>query len=163
MDESDPRRDLTPSELGPWRAMMVGIGRLLHRLDEELVARTGMTLAEYEVLSYLSDSVEGRLRMAELAQGVVVSRSGLTRRVDGLVAAGLVRRSACSSDRRGTYAELTSEGWRRLEQAAPVHRSGVRRYFLDQVDADELCMVGDIFERVASSLAGFGGNSRQSA
>ncbi len=135
--------------------MMVGMGRLLHRLDEELVTESGMTLAEYEVLSYLSDSVEGRLRMAELAQGVVVSRSGLTRRVDGLVAAGLVRRSACASDRRGTYAELTQEGWRRLEQAAPVHRSGVRRYFLDQVDDEELYMVGDIFGSVASSLADY--------
>lgn len=134
---------------------MVGMGRLLHRLDEELVTESGMTLAEYEVLSYLSDSVEGRLRMAELAQGVVVSRSGLTRRVDGLVAAGLVRRSACTSDRRGTYAELTQEGWRRLEQAAPVHRSGVRRYFLDQVDDEELYMVGDIFGSVASSLVDY--------
>lgn len=145
--------NLDDLEMAAWRAVVIGAGRLVNRLDEELTSETGLTMAEYEVLSCLSEAPGGRMRMAELAGAVVVSRSGLTRRVDSLVSAGYVRRSACSSDRRGTYAELTKAGVLRLENTAGVHRAGVREHFIQALSRSELAAVAQALGRVAESLA----------
>jgi DNA-binding MarR family transcriptional regulator len=111
--------------------------RLRERLDRELRAGTALTLGEYEVLVHLSEAPGRALRMSELADRLLLSRSGLTRRVDGLVRAGLVARQPCDDDGRGALAALTSPGWDRLEQAAPVHVAGIRRYLLDPVEAGQ--------------------------
>ncbi len=145
-------RELSNLELLAWRAMVVGTGRLVSKLDEQLQAEASLSLADYEILSYLSEAPGWHLRMTELAEGVVISRSGLTRRVDGLVRRELVKRYACESDRRGTYAQLTDAGFSVLKAAVPAHRAGVRRYFLDLLPDTSLPTMADAMVSLASSL-----------
>jgi DNA-binding MarR family transcriptional regulator len=115
-----------------WRLLLSVQGRMLGRLDEEMRLNHGLSLADYDVLVALSESAGG-LRMTELAERVMLSPSGLTRRVDRLVKRRLVDRRPCPSDGRGSLAALTPAGWQDLRQAAPTHVAGVRRYLLDPV------------------------------
>src|SRR5258705_9595670 len=98
----DPVRWLTPEEQQAWRAFVRGSALLLDRLDSQLVEAHGLTLADYEILAWLSESPRGGLRMSDLADRALVSRSRLTYRVDRLVAEGLIERRPCPSDRRGS-------------------------------------------------------------
>ncbi len=120
-----------------WQAFLRASIRLMDRLDAELDGH-GLSLADYEILVHLSAEASGELRMTELAARTLVSRSGLTRRLDRLVDSGLVERRNCPTDRRGVYAVLTDEGRRRLKQAAPTHVEGVRRHFIAQLAGQDL-------------------------
>jgi DNA-binding MarR family transcriptional regulator len=122
--------------LGAWRSFIHANARLLRRLDEDLQAAHGLSLAEYDALLQLVNAPGRRLRMSALAERVLLSRSGITRLVDRLEAAGMVARSACVTDARGAEAALTTLGLERLRDASRTHLDGVRRYFLDPV-ADE--------------------------
>jgi DNA-binding MarR family transcriptional regulator len=99
------------------------------------------------VLLFLADSSEGRLRMSELADSVLLSRSGLTRLVDRLERQGLLRRESCASDRRGAYAAITQRGRELFDRARATHLDGVRRRFLDHLSADELRSLGELWRR----------------
>ena len=121
-----------------WRGLIEVTSRLLAVLDDELTETHGLSLADYEVLLHLASAPNERMRMTELADRVLVSRSGLTRRVDGLERRDLVRRETCPSDRRGANAVLTAAGRKALEQAAPTHVDGVRRHFLDQLSKPQI-------------------------
>src|SRR5262249_6644783 len=118
-----------------WRAVLPGHARGDRRLDEELQAAHGLSLAEYDALLQIAHAPGRRVRMNVLAERVVLSRSGITRLVDRLEAAGAVERVACSTDARGQEAVLTHEGLARLRDAATTHLAGGRRYFLDRLDA----------------------------
>ncbi len=107
---------------------------MLDRLDADLRAAHGIGLADYEILVQLSEAPAHSLRMSELADRTLVSRSRLTHRVDRLTDAGLVSRAPCPTDRRGLFAVLSDDGLRLLEQAAPTHVAGVRRYVIDPLD-----------------------------
>jgi len=120
-----------------WQAFLRASIRLTERLDYELAVH-GLSLADYEILVHLSAEPAGELRMTELAARTLVSRSGLTRRLDRLVESGLVQRRSCAEDRRGVYAVLTDEGRARLQQAAPTHVEGVRRHFISQLRGQDL-------------------------
>ena len=122
---------LTESEQLVWRRLLAVECRLRERLDRELQEAHGMSLGDYDVLVHLSEAEGGSLRMSELAERLLLSRSGLTRRVDGLVRAGWVERKACPDDGRGSLAVLTPAGFEQLRAAAPTHVSGVRRYLID--------------------------------
>jgi DNA-binding MarR family transcriptional regulator len=124
---------LTDTEQKVWRQLLNVECRLKERLDQELRTGAGLTLGEYEVLVHLSEASAGALRMSELASRLLLSRSGLTRRVDGLVQEGLVARQPCDDDGRGAMAVLTPAGLSRLERAAPLHVAGVRRYLIEPV------------------------------
>jgi DNA-binding MarR family transcriptional regulator len=93
----------------------------------------GLTLSDYDVLVQLARAPEKKLRNIELANAVVLTRSGVTRLVDGLERDGLVARASCPSDRRGTFVALTPEGARRLREAASTHLDGVRELFLERL------------------------------
>lgn len=121
-----------------WRSLLIFNSRLFAVLDAELLAEHGLSLAEYEVLNYLSQAPDHALRMSELAEAVLVSRSGLTRRVDHMVSAGLVAKRNCPSDKRGTFAELTQSGLAKLGDAARTHIQGVRAYFIDNLSQVQL-------------------------
>lgn len=136
-------------ETAAWRSFLTAGSRLLQRLDEDLLAATGLPLADYEVLSMLSHKEGDEMRMAALADCVLLSPSGLTRRLDRLVREGLVVRRACPTDRRGVLAALTPEGRRRLEEAAPVHVAGVRRLFLDGIERRQLTTLARVMGLVA--------------
>ena len=120
-----------------WQAFLRASTRLMERLDAELDPH-GISLADYEILVHLSAEPAGELRMTELAARTLVSRSGLTRRLDRLVVSGLVERRSCPTDRRGVLAVLTPAGRTRLQQAAPTHVEGVRRHFLSQLGDQDL-------------------------
>lgn len=144
---------LEPAEMAVWRGLLFTHAKLFGRLDEELVSAHGLSLAEYEVMVRLSEAPAGARRMAELAEASLVSPSGLTRRVEGLEAAGLVSRRSCSTDGRGSLAVLTEEGRRRLSEAAPTHVAGVRRHLVDQLSPTELAVLGEALGRVAARLS----------
>ncbi|HVF19090.1 MAG TPA: MarR family transcriptional regulator [Mycobacteriales bacterium] len=119
---------LSATEMAAWVGLLRAHSVVTRRLDRELEAECGLSLAQYDVLVQLERAPERRLRMTELAEQVVLSRSGLTRLVDRLVAMGLVERSYCPSDARGVYAGLTPDGRGRLAEAAVVHMRGVREH-----------------------------------
>lgn len=137
MAERGPRW-LSDSEQQSWRTLIDVTTGVLATLDNELRAEFGLSLGEYEVLARLSEAPDRSLRMTDLAAQLRLSPSGITRRIDGLVRAGLVERQQCPSDRRGSNAVLTPDGLRRLEEAAPAHVRGVRAHFIDQLTGKEL-------------------------
>jgi DNA-binding MarR family transcriptional regulator len=123
------------------------------RLDAELQAAHGMTLGDYGVLVALSEAPQRRLRMSDLAAVLHLSPSGLTRRLDGLAKRAWVRRERCPSDRRGAYAVLTDEGYRRLEEAAPTHVRGVREHFVGRLSERQLATLSNALELVDTASA----------
>jgi DNA-binding MarR family transcriptional regulator len=139
---------LTPVELRAWRGLLRAHARLVKALDAELIAAHGLGVTSYEVLMYLADSPDGKMRMHDLASSVLLSRSGLTRLVDRLERDELIERKACESDARGAFAVLTPAGRTLLDAARRTHLEGVRRHFVHKLDDAELEALGDIWDRV---------------
>lgn len=138
--------------IGAWRSFLTAHARVTRRLDEELQAAHGLSLAEYDALLQIAHAPGRRIRMNVLAERVVLSRSGVTRLVDRLEAAGDVERSACATDARGQEAGLTHAGLTRLRSASTTHLDGVRRYFLDRLDPADLDDLEASLGRVADPL-----------
>jgi len=143
---------LDADEQRVWRRFVDIPIRLGARLDRELQLAHGLSMADYIVLVHLSEAPGRSLRMSELAALLLLSPSGLTRRLDGLVRAGLVERRSCPSDRRGALGALTPKGAARLEEAAPTHVAGVRRYVIDALGADGLRDLGAVLGRIDTAL-----------
>ena len=129
---------LTERELGVWRAFLRAHSQISRKLEAELVAEHDLPLGSYDVLLQLAESEGRRLRMTELADRVLLSRSGLTRLVDRLERDGLVERVACANDARGTHAVLTEAGLGRLRGAAPTHLRGIAEHVTSRLTTDEL-------------------------
>jgi DNA-binding MarR family transcriptional regulator len=125
-----------------WRTFLQAHALLSHRLDDELRSEQSMSLAEYDALVQLALAPGRRLRMNQLADRVVLSRSGVTRLVDRLVADKLVARTQCATDARGAEAVLTAAGIERLRAATSTHLRGVARYFLEPLSSAELTGLG---------------------
>lgn len=123
--------------LRAWVAFLQAYAVVTRRLEAELHAERGLSLADYDALVQLAIADDRRLRMSELADRVVLSRSGVSRLVDRLAADGLVARRACPTDARGSWAELTPAGLDRLRDAAPVHLRGVDAHFLSPIAAED--------------------------
>jgi DNA-binding MarR family transcriptional regulator len=147
---------VTPDDprLGAWRSLIQAHARLTRTLDEELQAAHRLSLAEYDALLQLANAPDRRLRMSALADRVLLSRSGITRLVDRLVAAGMVERSTCSTDARGAEAALTAEGLQRLREASLTHLDGVGRLFLDVIEAGDRAAVQRAMDMVLANLGG---------
>jgi DNA-binding MarR family transcriptional regulator len=139
---------LDERELRAWRGMIRVHAALTKALDADLESVHGLPLSSYEVLMYLNDAEDGRMRMRDLAASVILSRSGLTRLVDRLEREGLIRRESCPSDARGAYAVLTPAGVSKLAVARDTHLAGVRSLFLAHFSADELELLAGAWERV---------------
>jgi len=129
---------LNESEMRAWLEFLRAHAELVYRLDRELEVAHGLSLAEYEVLAFLSEAPDGRMRPSELARQSRISPSALTRRIDRLEKRGLVHRERCPHDARGAYAVLCPEGRDRLVAAAPTHVRGVRAHFVDRLDSAQL-------------------------
>jgi DNA-binding MarR family transcriptional regulator len=145
---------LTAVELGAWRGLLRAHASLVKRLDADLEQAHGLALNQYEVLLYLEQSAASRMRMCDLADSVLLSRSGLTRLVDRLVRDGLVTRVTCEQDARGTYAELTPYGHERLAEARRTHLAGIRDYFLARFSEEEMEQLAEYWERLAPGSVG---------
>jgi DNA-binding MarR family transcriptional regulator len=139
---------LSAEELAAWRGLLRAHASLTRALDAELLDAHGLPLTSYEVLLYVADSPEGRMRMSELAESVLLSRSGLTRLVDRLAKAGLLERVRCDEDARGWYAVITDKGRTLFQDARETHLSGVRRLFLSRLTAEERERLGEVFARL---------------
>ena len=129
---------LTEQELGAWRCFLRAHAQVTRKLEADLLAEHDLPLPSYDVLLQLAESRGGRLRMTELADRVLLSRSGLTRLVDRLEREGLVERAACPNDARGTHAVLTDAGLQRLRTAAPTHLRGVSEHVTARLTPAEL-------------------------
>ncbi len=146
-------RWLDDTEMRAWRALVAVHLRLFTLLDHELRRRHGLTGADYGILVNLSEAPDRSLRMSELAQRVLESKSRLSPHVARLEAQGLVERRPCTSDRRGAHAVLTDAGARRLATAAPDHVHGVRAHFVDLLGRRQLEVLGQALERVDDHVA----------
>jgi DNA-binding MarR family transcriptional regulator len=138
---------LTDHELAAWRGMLEAHARVTQQLDAQMHAEHGLSVSAYEVLMFLADVPEHRLRMSDIADNVLLSRSGCTRLVDKLVDQGYVTRCAAGSDGRGLYAQLTDAGLEKITAARVTHREGIRRCFLDHLTATDVIALGDIWTR----------------
>ncbi len=145
----DVTERLSPEELAVWRSFLRAHARLMRTLETELAGAGQLPLASYDVLVQLAEAPQRRLRMTELAESVLLSRSGITRLVDRLERDGLVRREPCTDDARGTYAVITDDGVDRLREAARVHLSGVNTHFAGRFDRRELARLGQLLRRLA--------------
>lgn len=136
--------------VGVWRTFLNAHAHVMGQLEQELDSAVGLPLSWYDVLLQLAEAPLRRLRMAELADRVLLSRSGLTRLIDRLQAEGLVRREPSPDDARGMYTVLTRAGLQRLREAAPIHLAGVRRHWLSRFTDDELRTLGALLGRVGA-------------
>ncbi len=134
----DPTGDLGAVELEAWGGLLRTHAALVRALDHEMQAEHGISLTQYEVLLLLARSDNCALRMNELADGALLSLSGLSRLVDRLVSLGLVERRQCPTDRRGAFAVITPAGRRRFAAARPTHLDGVRRRLIDPLPPESV-------------------------
>jgi DNA-binding MarR family transcriptional regulator len=146
--------------LAPWRAFLLAHARVSRRMDEELRAEHDMTFAEYDALLTIARAPDRRIRMGQLADEVLLSKSGVTRLIDRLVSDGLVERSSCLADARGAEAVLTDLGLARLRGASRTHLRGIHEHFLgvvDEADLEVLERAMTAISRLAGASAGGGG------
>src|SRR5215218_7467306 len=141
-------RELTATELAAWRGLLRVHSAVAKRLDAQLESEHELPLSSYEVLINLQAAPGRRLRMAELADRVLLSRSGMTRLVDRLERDGLLVRDVCASDARGCFAVLTDAGDELLARARTTHLDGVHQAFLSHLAEDDLRQLAGVWERV---------------
>jgi DNA-binding MarR family transcriptional regulator len=109
-------------------------------------------MPDYEILAQLSDAPDRRMRMSELADVAMLSRSRLSHRMKVMEKSGWVRREACPIDKRGFFAVMTPKGWKAIEAAAPDHVNSVRQRFVDLLDKEDQIILAEIFSRVGDEL-----------
>src|SRR2546429_879645 len=134
--------DQVPGRRGfdAWRSLLRAHATLMRRLDTDLELETGLALADFDVLAQLAQA-HGELRITELAERALISRSGMTRRVARLVDEGLVRRDRASSDARGVVVALTTACISRLADTVPGHARGISQLLVGQLDHPELALL----------------------
>jgi DNA-binding MarR family transcriptional regulator len=129
--------DRRSEELTAWLNLIQSYEAVAAGLEDTLERARGLSLAEHEVLVRLAEAEGGRLRMLDLTNLVLLSKSGVTRLIDRMQQEGLVERQACETDRRVVYAAITSKGQRVLREATPAFLEGIERYFSHHLsDAD---------------------------
>ena len=139
-----------PNEHGlrAWQSLLRAHATLMRQLATDLVDEIGLTLGDFDVLAQLGQA-GGELRMSELAAQAYSSRSGMTRRIDRLVAEGLVMRTNSEADGRGVVVAITDTGVARLAEAVPVHLRQVRESFVDRLTDAELSTLASALDKVA--------------
>ena len=142
---ANQQAELSAEELAAWGGLLRTHARLVRELDAELTAAHSLPLSSYEVLLRLAKAPEGQMRMSELADAVLLSRSGLTRLVDRLERERLVERRACSDDARGQWAVITPAGRRLFREAQQTHLAGVRRRFVGRLTAEDMAELSRIW------------------
>ncbi len=147
-DSGRPAPRPTREQLAAWRAFLRAHASITRALEAELLAEQDLPLASYDVLVQLAEAPEQRLRMTELAERVLLSRSGLTRLVDRLERDGLVSRQACPSDARGTLAVLSDAGLAKLQEAWRTHRRGVAEHVTGKLTSDEVVVLGELLGKL---------------
>src|SRR5712691_11529900 len=133
--------------MGAWQSLLRAHATLMRQLETQLEQQTGLALADFDVLAQLAIA-NGELRMTELADRALISRSGMSRRVARLVDEGLVRRDKAGTDGRGVVVALTESGIARLTETAPVHARGISKLFVAKLDDQELALLERALSKV---------------
>ena len=150
----DEASSLEGNALDAWRSYLQSHATIVRLLDAELVSEHGITTRDYEVLLYLAQAPGRKLPMSALAESTMLTRSGITRLVDGLVAGGFIERVSCSNDARVSYAQLTDQGFAKLRAAGCTHVGSIRRLFLEHFDADEIGRLATLLGRLPGAQRG---------
>lgn len=153
---SNTSTTLRDSERETWRAYLDATRLLFDELDRRLRDEADLPLADYAVLSRLADAPEWGLRMSELADTAVYSRSRISYAVDRLERQGWVERRACPTDRRGSYAALTDDGMRKLEVARTSHDAVLGTHLLGPMSAEQMDDLKARMNQLKASLATVG-------
>jgi len=140
-----PQQDLA---LDSWVRLLRGHASITRAISAELVAAHGLTVNDYEALLQLARAEDGRMRRVDLAEGLILTASGVTRLLDGLEVAGWVERASCATDRRVTYAVLTPAGRRKLREASESHMADIRAYFEARFSTEELEQLATLLGRL---------------
>lgn len=139
---------LDEAGLAAWEAFVFAHAAAVGRIERD-TSREGMiSLTWYDVLVALANAPRQRLRLNELAERVVLSRSGLTRLLDRIEQAGLIRREPVLDDRRGAFAVLTHEGEQAQHQAWPYYAAGIARHFAQYLSEEEKLVLATALRRV---------------
>ena len=139
---------LEGAALHAWRSYLQSHASIVRELDAELLAAHAMTTRDYEVLLYLAQADGRQLPMSKLAERTMLTRSGITRLVDGLVGCGLIERVSCASDARVSYARLTDAGYETLRAAGCTHVASIQRLFLAHFSPDEIELLAGLLQRL---------------
>ncbi|NOX28819.1 MAG: MarR family transcriptional regulator [Actinobacteria bacterium] len=142
---------LNEDEMRLWRAFLEASSRVLQQVEADMKAAADLTFDDYEVLVHLSETPGRRLRMAELSERLLHSRSRLTQRVDRMTKRGLIEREKCPNDGRGTFAVLTDTGLEAIASAAPDHLVSVRRALIDIVSPGDIAVLADRLESIVAA------------
>ena len=147
---------LEGAALDAWRSYLQSHASILRVLDADLVAVHGMTTRDYEVLLYLAQAPERQLPMSSVAERTMLTRSGITRLIDGLVDAGWIERVPCAKDARISYAQLTDAGYEKLRQAGCAHIQSVRKLFVEHFSPEEIEQLATLLSRLPGAHAAEG-------
>lgn len=139
---------LDGAALDAWRSYLQSHASIVRALDAELAAEHGLTTRDYEVLLYLAQAEGRHLPMSALAERTMLTRSGITRLIDGLVGTGLIERVACPDDARVSYAQLTELGYDKLKQAGCSHVASIGRLFVAHFSDEELRQLASLLRRL---------------
>jgi DNA-binding MarR family transcriptional regulator len=149
---------LDKRQLAVWRAFLEVQSTVIRALEREIQQEQGLPLTWYEVLVHLSEALGGRLRHQALAKSLLLSRSGVTRLVDRMAAAGLVRREPDPDDRRGSYVIITEAGKDALLRAAPGHSREVVQHFIRHLGAEDIQVLQSVFAKILQGEKGAWGD-----
>lgn len=138
----------TTDRLEPWRLFLTAHAEVIAALEDDLRTELELPLTWYEVLFRLAAAPDGRMRMTDLAESLLLSKSGVTRLVDRMEGAGLVERGVCASDRRGSFAVITNKGRSLRRKATPVHLRGVEERFLTHLTDRERNVLAGALRKV---------------
>jgi DNA-binding MarR family transcriptional regulator len=139
---------LEGTALDAWRSYLQSHASIVRELDAALVAEHDMTTSDYEVMLYLAQAPDQRLPMSALSERTMLTRSGITRLVDGLVACELVERVSCPTDARISYAKLTDDGYEKLRRAGCTHVASIQRLFLERFTPEEIDQLASLLSRL---------------
>ena len=145
---------LDGAALEAWRSYLQSHASIVRVLDAELAAEHGITSRDYEVMLYLAQSPDRQLAMSALAERTMLTRSGITRLIDGLVAAGYIERVSCPNDARVSYARLTEDGYLKLRSAGCAHVRSIQRLFFEHFTEDEVAVLAGLLGRLPGAQAG---------
>ncbi len=135
-----------------WRAWIAANVLLTDAFSRDLQEAHGLTLADYEILVRLSESADRRMRMSDLAEATLSSRSRLSHQIDRMERAEFVERVTCTNDKRGFFAVLTDTGWNKLVGAAPFHVGSVRGRIVDVLTPEEFAALGRASKRLLDHM-----------
>jgi DNA-binding MarR family transcriptional regulator len=134
-----------------WRGFLEAHSAVVKYLERQMHQQHELPLAWWDVLLQLAEEPDGKLRMGELAESVLLTRSGITRLVDRMIEAGLVVREPCPGDRRGYFAVITQQGLDTIEKVGPDHSNDAWEVFLGHISDEEAAVLGNVFTRVLAA------------